>query len=72
MRKHIAIPCETTLNCPYIVMYYDADMADADGHGWCVEMLPGSSTQRYETFEQMLEYLANDKAYRNHIEVVLT
>lgn len=72
MRQKVAIPCETTLNCPYLVIYYDHVAHLEDGMGWCVEALPGSTTQRYDTYERLMEYLANSSFYRNYIEVELT
>lgn len=72
MRKYTAIPCEVSLNCPFLVIYYDADMEDADGHGWCVEAHPGSTTQRYETYVQLMEYMTYSLFYKSFIEVQLT
>lgn len=33
----------------HIVIYYDAEMKQADGLGWCVELLPSSTTNRFAT-----------------------
>jgi hypothetical protein len=34
----------------HIIIYYDADLHDADGLGWCVELQPSSTTNRFATF----------------------
>jgi len=33
----------------HIVIYYDAEMKQADGLGWCVELLPSLTTHRFAT-----------------------
>ena len=36
----------------HVVLYFDPEVAEFDGLGWCVEAYPGSSTYRYETLNE--------------------
>jgi len=44
----------------HIVIYYDADMKDADGLGWCVELQPSSTTHRFATFSDATMFITDN------------
>jgi hypothetical protein len=48
------------LNARHIVLYYDADMKDADGLGWCVELQPSSTTNRFATFADAQMFITDN------------
>ena len=41
---------EITTN--HLVVYFDSEMEEFDGMGWCIEAYPGSTTYRYETLSE--------------------
>ena len=48
------------LNARHIVLYYDTDMKDADGLGWCVELQPSSTTNRFATFTDAQMFITDN------------
>lgn len=50
-------------NARHIVLYYDADMKDADGLGWCVELQPSSTTNRFATLADAQLFITDNSWY---------
>jgi len=44
----------------HMVVYYDKDMKDADGLGWCVELQPSSTTNRFATFSEAQLFMTDN------------
>ena len=44
----------------HIVIYYDAEMKQADGLGWCVELLPSSTTNRFATLADAQMFITDN------------
>lgn len=40
------------INVNHIVIYFDPEMDEFDGLGWCIEAYPGSTTYRHETLHE--------------------
>lgn len=59
LRTFTATPQDIQINVPCLVMYFDAEMNDMDGNGWCIELYPGSSTFRYSTYAEAVEAMAS-------------
>lgn len=51
------------LNCNHIVIYYDADMKEVDGRGWCVELQPSSTTNRFATLADAQLFITDNSWY---------
>ena len=47
----------------HIVIYYDAEMKQADGLGWCVELLPSSTTNRFATLADAQLFITDNSWY---------
>lgn len=43
-----------------MVVYYDKDMKEADGLGWCVELQPSSTTNRFATFAEAQLFMTDN------------
>ena len=43
-----------------VVLYYDTDMKDADGLGWCVELQPSSTLHRFATFSDATMFITDN------------
>jgi hypothetical protein len=54
---------DTEINAPHIVIYYDADMKEADGLAWCVELLPSSTTHRFATLADAQLFITDNSWY---------
>jgi len=70
-REYVSHPNDITVNGPCIVLYYDDELFEMDGAGWCFEAYPGSSTFRFESFAQLMEFASVDYN-RQQLEVRLT
>ena len=51
------------LNVRHIVIYYDADIKEADGLGWCVELQPSSMTHRFATLADAQLFITDNSWY---------
>jgi hypothetical protein len=51
------------INGNHIVIYYDADMKEADGLGWCVELHPSSTTNRFATLADAQLFITDNSWY---------
>lgn len=51
------------LNCNHIVIYYDADMKEADGLGWCVALQPFCTTHRFATLADAQLFITDNSWY---------
>lgn len=58
--QYIARPVEIELNGPCTVIYYDDELHEEDGNGWCIEFSEGSVTYRYPTLADACQWLLND------------
>jgi hypothetical protein len=54
---------DTEINVAHIVIYYDADMKEADGLAWCVELLPSSTTHRFATLADAQLFITDNSWY---------
>mgnify|MGYP006288240133 CR=1 FL=1 len=48
------------INSPHMAIYYDAELHDHDGNGWCVEFSEGSVTYRFDTLSGACGWIAAD------------
>ena len=51
------------LNVRHIVIYYDAYTKEADGLGWCVELQPSSTTNRFATLSDAQLFITDNSWY---------
>ena len=56
------------ITVPHAVIYYDADCADADGCGWCVELVPSSTFYRFPVIGQAADFVVRQQGvlHRSH------
>ena len=52
--------CDENINTNHVVIYYDPDLHEEDGNGWCLEPLPGSVTYRFDSFNQLNDHMRMD------------
>lgn len=48
------------INTLHFVFYYDAEMNESDGNGWCVELSNGSTTYRFADPNYATEFIQNN------------
>ena len=48
------------INTTHFIFYYDTEMNEADGNGWCVELSNGSTTYRFTQSDHATEFIQNN------------
>jgi hypothetical protein len=48
------------INTTHFIFYYDTEMNEADGNGWCVELSNGSTTYRFMQSDHATEFIQNN------------
>ena len=48
------------INTTHFIFYYDTEMNEADGNGWCVELSNGSTTYRFMQLDHATEFIQNN------------
>lgn len=49
----------------HLVIYFDPEMEDYDGLGWCMEMYPGSVTYRFESLASLTQAIRFQQDFLN-------
>lgn len=49
--------------CKHITIYYDEQMVECDGYGWCVEFSDSETTNRFGTLEGAIAYARLSKEW---------
>lgn len=55
------------VNVPHAVVYYDKDLAEYDGLGWCVDLFPGSTSYRFAVIDDAAAFVAKQDALTEEI-----
>jgi hypothetical protein len=48
------------INTTHFIFYYDTEMNEADGNGWCVELSNDSTTYRFMQPDHATEFIQNN------------
>lgn len=57
------------LNGPHMAIYFDAELHDEDGNGWCVDASEGSVTYRHPTLHDALTWIGSDTFWEKFLKV---
>jgi len=57
------------LNGPHMAIYYDDELHEEDGNGWCVEFSEGSVTYRYPSLAEACNWITSDSFCEKFMKV---